>query len=112
MLVLVTGGAGFIGSSLVDRLLSDDLSVAVVDDFSTGLSANLSDARRRFGDRLTIHEADICSAGVADLVARLRPDTVFHLAAQTSVPRSVAQPGLDATINVLGSLNVIEASAR
>ncbi len=100
--VLVTGGAGFIGSHLVDRLLADGERVAVIDDLSSGRTVNLS------GDA-ELHELDICSPEIASAVARIRPDIVFHLAAQMSVTVSVREPVLDARINVMGSLNLMEA---
>ena len=108
---LVTGGAGFIGSTLVDRLLAEDHTVDVVDDLSTGSLTNLSQARARAGNRrLSFHRLDIRSPDLARIVARRKPEVVFHLAAQADVRVSVARPGLDADVNVLGSLNVLEAA--
>jgi UDP-glucose 4-epimerase len=107
---LVTGGAGFIGSNLVDRLLAEGHSVDVIDDLSTGDLANLGDARGLRGNQLTFHHLDIRSADVVDVVARRRPEVVFHLAAQADVRVSVARPAFDAEVNVLGSLNVIEGA--
>jgi UDP-glucose 4-epimerase len=109
MRALVTGGAGFIGSHLVDRLLDDGHEVTVVDDFSTGKLANLEPARRRFGDRLQIRALDITSPGLAEALARARPDAVLHLAAQIDVRRSVADPVGDAMINVVGTVRLLEA---
>jgi UDP-glucose 4-epimerase len=107
---LVTGGAGFIGSALVDRLLAEGHSVEVVDDLSTGSLANLAEARAVAGRRLTVHNLDVRSSEVVDLMVRHRPDVVFHLAAQADVRVSVAQPVFDAEVNVLGTLRVLEGA--
>ena len=112
MRALVTGGAGFIGSTLVDRLLAEGHEVDVVDDLSTGSLANLTDARATPGHRFTFHQADIREAAVSDLIERRTPEVVFHLAAQIDVRVSVADPVHDAMINVIGSLNVIEGARR
>jgi UDP-glucose 4-epimerase len=109
---LVTGGAGFIGSTLVDRLLAEDWEVDAVDDLSTGTLANLSDARARRDHRFTFHRLDIRRPDVSDLIIRRRPDTIFHLAAQASVRESVAHPTLDAEINIQGSLNIFEGAVE
>jgi len=107
---LVTGGAGFIGSTLVDRLLAEGHSVDVVDDLSSGSLGNLAEARADRGNDVTFHQLDIRDPAVVDLVARRRPDVVFHLAAQADVRVSVARPAHDAEINVVGSLNVLEGA--
>jgi UDP-glucose 4-epimerase len=106
----VTGGAGFIGSNLVDRLLAEGHSVDVVDNLTTGSLANLSSARANPDHQLTIHQLDVRSPDVKELIARRRPDVVFHLAAQVDVRVSVAQPVFDAEVNILGSLQVIEGA--
>jgi UDP-glucose 4-epimerase len=85
MRTLVTGGAGFIGSNLVDRLLVEGHEVDVVDDFSTGSLSNLAEARSSAGRALTIHHLDITAPAVIELMARRRPELVFHLAAQADV---------------------------
>ena len=110
MRALVTGGAGFIGSNLVDRLLAEGHSVDVVDNLSTGSLANLAGARANPDHQLTIHQLDVRSPDVGDLMARRRPEVVFHLAAQADVRVSVARPVFDADINILGSLQVIEGA--
>ena len=110
MRALVTGGAGFIGSTLVDRLLAEGHAVDVVDDLSTGSLANLADARADRNHELTIHQVDIRNGDVVDLMARRAPEVVFHLAAQADVRVSVARPVHDAEINVIGSLNVLEGA--
>jgi UDP-glucose 4-epimerase len=112
MRTLVTGGAGFIGSNLVDRLLAEGHEVDVVDDFSTGSLSNLSEARGRGGRALTIHHLDITAPAVVDLMARRRPELVFHLAAQADVRVSVARPAHDAAVNIIGSLYILEGARR
>lgn len=109
---LVTGGAGFIGSTLVDRLLAEGHQVDVVDDLSTGSLANLAAARAAAGHQLTVHQMDIRSAELEELMARRRPEVVFHLAAQADVRVSVAQPVFDADVNLLGTLRVLEGARR
>lgn len=111
MRALVTGGSGFIGSHLVDRLLREGHSVDVVDDLSSGSLANLSIARE-FRRELRFHQVDVRDVMVTELIVRRQPDTVFHLAAQASVPTSIADPGLDAEVNVVGSVRVIEGAVR
>ena len=106
MRALVTGGAGFIGSTLVDRLLADGHEVVVVDDLSSGSEANLAAARAAASDRLRLEVLDIRDPAVTACVADARPEVVFHLAAQADVRVSVADPVLDAEINVIGLLRV------
>jgi UDP-glucose 4-epimerase len=106
---LVTGGAGFIGSNLVDRLLADGHEVTVVDDLSTGKLANLQAARRDPDLPLSFNRLDVTSTALASAVERARPEVVFHLAAQIDVRRSVADPVGDAMTNVIGTVNVLEA---
>jgi UDP-glucose 4-epimerase len=112
MRTMVTGGAGFIGSNLVDRLLAEGHEVDVVDDFSTGSLSNLADARAGAGRALTIHHLDITAPAVVDLMVRRRPELVFHLAAQADVRVSVARPVFDATVNILGSINILEGARQ
>ncbi len=110
MRALVTGGAGFIGSTLVDRLLAEGHQVDVVDDLSSGNLANLADARADRDHPVTFHQIDIRDEAVVELMTRQRPEVVFHLAAQADVRVSVARPAYDAQINVVGSLNVLEGA--
>ena len=110
MRCLVTGGAGFIGSTLVDRLLAEDHEVDVIDDLSTGSMANLAAARAEGGKRVRFHQADIRAEEVVEVITRTRPEVVFHLAAQADVRVSVARPVFDAQVNIIGSLNVLEGA--
>ena len=109
MHVLVTGGAGFIGSNLVDRLLAEGHSVDAIDNLSSGKLANLSDARSAGGE-FSFHQIDICDPSVVELIERRIPEVVFHLAAQIDVRLSVTDPAADARINVMGMLNVLEGA--
>jgi UDP-glucose 4-epimerase len=104
--VLVTGGAGFIGSHLVEALLARGHRVAVVDNLSTGRRENVP----RDAD---LHAVDVRDADrLAAVFQAFRPEVVYHLAAQTSVRRSTGDPAGDAAANVVGSINVLEASVR
>jgi UDP-glucose 4-epimerase len=104
MHALVTGGAGFIGSNLVDALIAQDHTVAVLDNLTTGSRANVNpDAR--------LYEVDVREADAVDRVlAEQPPDVVFHLAAQIDVRRSVSAPGFDAAVNVAGTAVLLEAA--
>ncbi len=105
---LVTGGAGFIGSNLVDALLARGERVTVVDDLSTGRRENL-DAAREAGAELV--DLDVREAApLASLATELGPETIFHLAAQIDVRKSLADPAFDAAVNVGGTANVLDAA--
>src|SRR2546426_718492 len=108
---LVTGGAGFIGSHLADRLLAEGHRVIVVDDLSTGRIANLGEARG-YGKEFTFFNMDIRAEGLLPLVERHRPEIVMHLAAQAGVRPSLEDPVNDAAINVMGLLNVLECASK
>jgi UDP-glucose 4-epimerase len=104
--VIVTGGAGFIGSHVVDASLADDRGVVVVDDLSTG-------AARRVAPEAALEVIDITDARSLDrVVDAARPAAIVHLAAQSSVTRSVADPRRDCEVNVVGTMNVLEAAKR
>ncbi len=110
MRALVTGGAGFIGSTLVDRLLTEGHDVDVVDDLSSGKLANLAEARAASQGKVTFHQIDVRDPGIVELFARRKPEVVFHLAAQIDVRVSVQRPTFDADVNIVGGVNVIEAA--
>jgi len=110
MKAMVTGGAGFIGSTLVDRLLAEGHSVDVIDNLSSGRLSNLSEARGDRANDLKVHQVDIRDPSVVELIGRREPEVIFHLAAQADVRVSVARPVFDAEVNVLGSLNVLEGA--
>ena len=112
MRVLVTGGAGFIGSNLTDRLLEEGHEVTVVDDLSTGKLHNLHQARRNPDLPLSFQRVDITSTALERVVAKAEPEVVLHLAAQIDVRRSVEDPVHDAMVNLVGTVNVLEASRR
>ena len=101
--ILVTGGAGFIGSHVVDLFVAQRYEVVIVDDLSTGRSSNLNAAAK-------FYQVDIRSPQLREVFEAEKPDYVSHHAAQMDVRRSVAQPLFDADINILGSINVIETA--
>lgn len=101
MKVLVTGGAGFIGSHVVDTFLNNGFEVVVVDDLSTGRKSNLNPAAK-------FYQMDIRSPEIAEVFEKERPDFVDHHAAQMDVRRSIVEPLFDADVNVRGSINLIE----
>jgi UDP-glucose 4-epimerase len=107
---LVTGGAGFIGSHLVDALVAGGAEVHVLDNLTTGRRDNLAGALARGAHLHVVDVAD--TAVVADVVVAARPEVVFHLAAQVDVRRSVADPAFDARVNVIGTVSVLEAARR
>ncbi|MFF7725837.1 NAD-dependent epimerase/dehydratase family protein [Streptomyces sp. NPDC008001] len=109
--IVVTGGGGFIGSHIVDRLLDQQHEVLVVDDFSTGDPRNLAAAREAHAG-LTVLRADVADPGTADAVADFAPDAMLLLAAQFSVKVSMRDPLLDARVNVIGLVNMLEAARR
>ncbi|MFC2162822.1 NAD-dependent epimerase/dehydratase family protein [Candidatus Altiarchaeota archaeon] len=105
MRVLVTGGAGFIGSNIVDLLIASGHDVAVVDNLSTGKRENLDPSAE-------FHEVDITGDALDDVFAKVKPEAVIHEAAQINVRDSVENPAFDASVNVLGSINLLECLRR
>jgi UDP-glucose 4-epimerase len=104
--VVVTGGAGFIGSHLIDSLLADDVRVVAIDDLSSG-------ARERVPSGAEFEQLDISDAAALDAVIdAAAPEAIYHLAAQSSVVVSVNDPARDCRVNVQGTLNVLEAATR
>jgi len=104
-IALVTGGAGFIGSHLVDALVARRIKVYVVDDLSSGKKSNLN-------PNATFFKMSVLSPEIGKLIAKIKPDVVFHLAALIDVRSSVADPPADATVNIMGTLYVAHASAK
>jgi len=109
--VLVTGGAGFIGSHLADRLLAEGHRVISVDDLTTGRIANLAEARG-YGKEFTFFNMDVRAEGLLPLFERHRPEVIFHLAAQSGVRPSLGDPARDASINIMGTINVLECATK
>ena len=105
MNILVTGGAGFIGSHVVDAYLAEGHHVVIVDDLSSGVKENVN-------PKAEFHQLDIRGSEIHQLFQRQSFDVVNHLAAQMDVRRSVADPMFDASVNVLGGLNIFEAARR
>jgi len=104
MRILVTGGAGFIGSHVVDAYIAAGHQVAILDNFSTGTEANLNPAAEA-------HRVDLRDQPSVDkVIGSFRPDIVNHHAAQSEVPKSVADPTFDAQVNIIGGLNLLKAS--
>ncbi|MDA2950594.1 MAG: GDP-mannose 4,6-dehydratase, partial [Actinomycetota bacterium] len=110
MRALVTGAAGFIGSTLVDRLLADGHTVVGIDNLSSGKPGNL-DAARASAD-FDFVEADIVDHDLIALLREVGPEVVFHLAAQIDVRHSVTDPEFDAMTNVVGTVRLAEAARR
>jgi UDP-glucose 4-epimerase len=108
--VLVTGGAGFIGSHLVDQLLAEGHEVDVVDNLASGSMKNLEAAGRT--GRMTFLEQDIRAPETVSVIAERHPEVVYHLAAQADVRVSVAEPVFDAETNVIGSIHVFEGARQ
>ena len=105
MRALVTGGAGFIGSHIVDNLIGRGADVLVVDDMSTGKRENVN-------PRARLVEMDIGDPGMTGVFEEFRPDVISHCAAQIVVPVSMVDPMLDARTNILGGINVLQAAVR
>ena len=108
--VLVTGGAGFVGSHLCDRLLAEGHRVVAVDDLATGRRENLADALGH-GDSFAFMEVDVRTESLLDVFTRHQPNVVMHLAAQAGVRPSLEDPDHDASVNILGTLNVLRCAS-
>jgi UDP-glucose 4-epimerase len=107
---VVTGGAGFIGSHLADALAARGDEVLVLDDFSSGKRENLASALEA---GVSVTELDVADAqAVLEAIEGFRPRSVFHLAAQIDIRRSMSDPGFDARLNVVGTVNALEAATR
>ena len=105
MKIMVTGGAGFIGSNVVDGYIKAGHEVVTVDNFYTGKLANVN-------PKAKFYQMDIRSEEMDELMEKERPDVLNHHAAQISVPVSVADPLLDTDINIKGLLNLLEKAVR
>lgn len=106
MKIIVTGGAGFIASNLVDTLISHDHDVVIVDNLSTGKRENIN-------PKAAFYKEDICNVeGLEKLFSKEKPDIVNHHAAQVDLRRSVREPAYDAKVNIIGSLNLIDLSSK
>lgn len=105
MKALVTGGAGFIGSHVVDSLIDKGFEVVIIDSLITG-------SRKNINKKTKFYEADIRNEGVFDIFEKEKPDYVFHLAAQINVRESIKNPAKDAEINILGSLNILDCCVK
>jgi UDP-glucose 4-epimerase len=110
MRIMVTGAAGFIGSHLVDGLLAEGEDVIGVDDLSSGSLSNLADARRSSIGKFSFQRVDVTSTALGALMKRTKPEVVYHLAAQVDVRKSMKDPIHDAMINVIGTLNLLQAA--
>ncbi|MBI5700258.1 NAD-dependent epimerase/dehydratase family protein [Candidatus Saganbacteria bacterium] len=105
MRILVTGGAGFIGSNIVDAYLEADHTVGIIDNLSTGKRENINDKAEFF-------EADLREAKIHEIVAQFKPDVINHLAAQIDVRKSVTDPIYNAEVNEIGTLNLLDAAIK
>ena len=105
---IVTGGAGFIGSSLVDRLLATGNNVVVIDNLTTGHLSNLNESRKYGEERLRFEQLDVRSREVTEVIADLKPETVFHLAAQVEVGKANLKPFSTYETNIRGTYTLLE----
>src|SRR5437879_9707084 len=103
MKILVTGGAGFIGSHVADAYIATGHEVAILDDFSTGSEGNVNSEAKVL--QLNVRNKE----GVTTAVAAFRPEVVNHHAAQSKVPKSITDPDFDAMVNIVGGLNVLKS---
>lgn len=111
MRILITGGAGFIGSHIVDMCVHRGYEVCVVDNLSTGQRSNIID--HIVQEKIVFHAVDICeSQAVEKIFLEFRPEVVFHLAAQINVRAGIEKPSFDAQVNIQGSLTILEAMRK
>ena len=108
----MTGGAGFIGSALVDQLVKRGDQVLVIDNFSTGSEKNLEEAKNVAVDNLVVENCDIRNSKTTKLIADYEPSTIFHLAAQVDVRASVEDPLTDLETNLVGLIRVLEGGRK
>ncbi len=112
MKAMVTGGAGFIGSNLVDRLLAEGWDVSAVDNLSNGSLSNLDEARSNSEKKLKFYNLDVRDPSIEFLIEKESPEVIFHLAAQADVRVSVKDPVFDGEVNVLGTIHVLEGARK
>lgn len=105
MKVMVSGGAGFIGSHLVDALIDRGMEVHIIDNLVAGQQANIN-------PQAQLHVVDICSEEASKAILEVQPDAFYHLAAQADVGRSVQSPKYDGDVNIIGTLNMLEACRK
>jgi UDP-glucose 4-epimerase len=108
--VVVTGGAGFIGSHVVDLFLQNQCEILVIDDLSTGRQENLDAAVKEYSKHVQLAKLDICASETRARVEAFKPELICHLAAQMNVRRSVSEPQFDAEKNIVGTINLLEAA--
>jgi UDP-glucose 4-epimerase len=105
MNVLITGGAGFIGSHIVDLLIENDYNVSIIDNLTHGKKKNIN-------PKATFYEMDIRDKNISKIFEKEKPEFVIHNAAQISVPNSIVDPINDASINIIGTINVLETARK
>ncbi len=115
MKILITGGAGFIGSHLVDKLIREGYKVIVIDNLSTGKKENLNPAffkKSGAGAKAKFYKIDICSPKILEIFQKEKPKVIFHLAAIPRVPLSIEKPVKTSKVNILGTINVFKAGVE
>lgn len=115
MKILITGGAGFIGSHLVDKLIGEGYKVIVIDNLSTGKKENLNPAffkKSGAGAKAKFYKIDICSPKILEIFQKEKPKVIFHLAAIPRVPLSIEKPVKTSKVNILGTINVFKAGVE
>ena len=107
---VVTGGAGFIGSHVVDALVGRGVEILIIDSLTSGSEKNVQGAKAK--GKVSLIKSDICSKDAFDAICEFKPETIFHLAAQMDVRRSVKEPSFDAEKNIVGTVNLLEAARQ